>query len=244
MQAVSFYKVKDNSRMLDGEGKQYHLRIRDLPAESKPREKLLKFGPQALSAVELMAVLLGNGSRKEGVLQMSERIIKEYGEGAILNEHNPEKLSKNFGVPIVKSMQIVACAELGRRFFDKGDMSLPTIRTARSVYEYVQDMRGLAKEHLRGIYLNSHYKVIHSEIISIGTVDANIIHPREVFKPALLYSAVAVILVHNHPSGELEPSSADVEVTKQVADAGRMIGVDLVDHVIVTKDSFNSIPIK
>lgn len=243
MNVASYYKLKDRSLILDGDGKEYHLKIRDLPNEDKPREKMLKHGAQVLSASELMAVLLGNGSKKEGVLEMSERIIKEYGEGAIMNETDPNTLSQNFKIPIVKSMQIVACAELGRRFFDHSERTLPVIRTARAVYDYVSDMRNLTKEHLRGIYLNSHYKVIHDEIISIGTVDSNIIHPREVFKPALSYSAVALILVHNHPSGELTPSVADREVTKQLVEAGKLLGVDLIDHVIVTKESFISVPI-
>jgi len=102
-------------------------------------------------------------------------------------------------------------------------------------------MRTLSKEHLRGIYLNAHHKVIHDEVISIGTVNANIIHPREVFKPALEYSAAAVVLVHNHPSGEVGPSDADVDVTKQLIEAGKLLGIALVDHVIVTKDTFQSI---
>jgi len=108
----------------------------------------------------------------------------------------------------------------------------------------VKDMRELPKENLRGIYLNAHHKVIHDEIISIGTVDSNIIHPREVFKPALEYSAVAVILVHNHPSGEINPSQADRDITEQLIKVGKILGIDLLDHVIVTKDNFFSIPVQ
>ena len=116
------------------------------------------------------------------------------------------------------------------------------VRTAEDVFEHAKDMRGLPKEHLRGIYLNAHYKVIHDEVISIGTVDTNIVHPREVFKPALEYSAAAVILAHNHPSGELEASPADVAVTRQLVEAGRMLGIPLIDHVIVTREGFRSVP--
>ena len=157
---------------------------------------------------------------------------------------NPKKLASDLGIPIVRASQIVACSELGRRFYKKNDASAPTIRTAEEVFEYVRDMRDLPKEHLRGIYLNAHYKVIHDEIISIGTIDTNIIHPREVFRPALEYAAAAVILVHNHPSGESQPSEADIEVTKQLVSAGKLIGIDLVDHVIITKNSFKSISIE
>jgi DNA repair protein RadC len=241
-QSYSYYVVEPREAILDNQGKRYHLKIRDLPDEEKPREKLLKHGLSALSTTELLAVVLNVGTKKEEVFDMSRRIIKDYGEGGIMSEKNPLKLSKDLDIPIGKSLQITACAELGRRFFQKNTSSLPTIRTAREVYDYVGDMRTLSCEHLRGIYLNAHYKVIHDEIISIGTVDANIIHPREVFKPAVEHSAVALILVHNHPSGITTPSDADLSVTGQLIEAGKLLGVDLIDHVIVTEDSFFSIP--
>jgi DNA repair protein RadC len=241
-QAYSYYVLEPKEILLDNEGRRYQLKIRDLPEEEKPREKLLQHGLSALSTSELLAVILNTGTRKEGVLEMSSRVIKDYGEGGIMSQKNPLSLSRDLDIPIGKSLQIVACAELGRRFFQKNNSSLPTIRTAREVFEYVGDMRGLSREHLRGIYLNAHYKVIHDEIISIGTVDASIIHPREVFKPAVEHSAVALVLVHNHPSGSTTPSEADLLVTSQLIEAGRLLGVDLIDHIIVTKENFFSIP--
>ena len=237
-----YYILQDHNIILDNQNKRYHLKIRDLPEEEKPREKLLKHGLLALSTSELLAVVLNTGTKNEGVLEMSGRVIKDYGEGGIMSQKNPVVLSKDLDIPIGKSLQIVACAELGRRFFQKNNSSLPTIRTAREVYEYVKDMQNLSKEHLRGIYLNAHYKVIHDEIISIGTVDANIIHPREVFKPAVEHSATALILVHNHPSGVTTPSEADLSVTSQVIEAGKLLGVDLIIHFIVTKDFFARLP--
>ena len=170
-------------------------------------------------------------------------MIKDYGEGGVLSQKNPVNLSKDLDIPIGKSLQIVACLELGRRFFQKDNSSFPSIRSAREVYEYVRDMHHLSKENLRGIYLNAHYKVIHDEIISIGTVDANIIHPREVFKPAIEHSAVALILVHNHPSGVITPSEADLAVTHKLVEVGKILGIDLVDHIIVTRDTFASIAV-
>ncbi len=237
-----YYVLKNHDAILDGGERRYHLRIRDLPNEEKPREKLLKNGLSSLSSSELLAIILGEGTKKEGILEMSSRIIKNYGEGSIMFEKDPKKMAENFDIPIGKAMQILACAELGRRFFQKNDSALPVVRTARQVFEYVKDMQNLSKEHLRGIYLNSHYKVIHDEVVSIGTVDGSMIHPREVFKPAIERSAVALILVHNHPSGEAIPSEADIAITKQLIEAGRLLGVDLIDHVIVTKDAFVSIP--
>lgn len=237
------YTIRSNELVLDNQNKKYVLKIRDLPADEKPREKLLKHGPSALSAQELLAVVLGVGTKKEEVLVMSSRVLKEYGEKSLMNQINPEALVKDLDIPIVKAMQIIACSELGRRFFQKTGTGRTVIRTAKDVFNYVKDMRDLPKEHLRGIYLNAHHKIVHDEVISIGTVDTNIIHPREVFKPALEYSATAVVLVHNHPSGVTKPSVADIEVTKQLVKAGKVMGIDLIDHVIVTKNKFASIPV-
>lgn len=220
----------------------YPLMVRDLPQEEKPRERLIAHGPSALSTAELLAVLLTVGTKKEEVLTMSRRIMNDYGERGIMSQKNPALLARDLDIPVGKAAQIVAAAELGRRFFSKNDNGAPILRTAREVYEHVGDMRTLSKEHLRGLYLNAHYKVIHDEVISIGTLDANIIHPRDIFRPALEYAAAAVILVHNHPSGITDPSDADVTVTKELVSAGRMLGIDLIDHVVVGRDGFTSIP--
>lgn len=221
--------------------KPYVLTIRDLPSEKKPREKLIKEGSTNLSMSELLAVVLNTGSKKEDVLSLSNRIVKEYGEKSLANARNPKELSKNLDIPIGRATQLVAMVELGRRLFERNPNGGKVIRTAKDVYAFTQAMSELPKEHLRGIYLNSHYKVIHDEVISIGTIDANIIHPREVFKPALEYSAVALILVHNHPSGILKPSDDDLIVTKQLIDAGKLLGIELIDHVIVARSGFKSI---
>lgn len=221
--------------------KPYKLTIRDIPTEKKPREKLLREGAGILSITELWAVVLGQGTKKEDIMSMSSRIIKEYGERSIVTETNAKKLSLDLEIPIVKASQIIATIELGRRLFERNPSGAKIIRTSNDVYAYTKNMWDLPKEHLRGIYLNSHYKVIHDEVISIGTVDANIIHPREVFRPALEYAAAAVILVHNHPSGNLEPSDADIAITQQLIEAGKLLGLDLIDHVIVSSKGFKSI---
>ncbi len=239
------YAIRSADFFLDSStrGRTYILKLRDLPPEEKPREKLLALGAPALSVAELIEVVLGTGTRKEDVRAMAERILREYGERSLVGNVNPKTLSDDLQIPIGKALQIAACAELGRRFFQKNERGIATIRTPDDVFEYLKDMRDLSKEHLRGLYLNNQHKIIHDEVISIGTIDTNIVHPREVFKPALEYSAVAVILAHNHPSGSLEPSDADVEITKQLVESGKIMGIQLLDHVIVTKDAFASIPI-
>ncbi len=235
------YTVKDNSLYLDNPLKEYILKIRDLPLDSQPREKLVQQGPQTLSTQELLAVVLNVGTKTEGVLEMSQRIMREYGEKSILAEKNVSKLAMDLEIPIMKASQIVACGELGRRFYEKNSAGFTTVRTAKDVYDYLRDMQVLPKEHLRGLYLNTHNRIIHDEVISIGTINTNIVHPREVFRPAIEYSAAAVVLAHNHPSGIAAASEQDIEITEQLIEAGKVLGINVLDHVIITKDSFVSI---
>ena len=240
-QPVAFYTAQDHTRFLDGGDKEYVLKVRDLPRDEKPREKLMMYGSQVLSVHELLAVVLGVGTRKEEVLAMAKRAIKEYGEQTLVYETDSVRLAEALDIPVSKACQMVAAFELGRRFFKEQNGKMQIVRTPKQVYEYMHDMRDLPKEHLRGLYLDAHYRIIHDEIISIGSVTTNIVHPREVFRPAIECSASAVILAHNHPSGIVDPSDADVEVTKQLVSAGKMLGIDLLDHIVITKDTFRSI---
>ncbi len=234
----TMYRINDNLIL---SSKQYVLKVRDLPQELQPRERMVANGPGVLSMAELLSVVLGSGTVKEGVLEMTARIIREYGERTLVSEMNPAKLATDLAIPLYRACQIVACGEIGRRLYQKSESGFKTIRSAKDVYEYVQDMRFLPKEHLRGLYLNIHHRIIHDEIISIGTVDTNIVHPREVFRPAIEHNAVAVVLVHNHPSNVPTPSHQDILVTTQLIEAGKMMGIAVLDHVIVTKDEFISI---
>lgn len=240
----TIYTIPETDLILDNVEKEYVLKIKDLPQEDKPREKLIKRGPEVLSVSELLAIVFSVGTQKEGVLEMSGRLLKEYGEKALLNQKDPQRISRELEIPIVKACQLVACFELGRRFFKTPSGGKPEfLRTARQVFNYLQEMRLLPKEHLRGLYLNSYYRLIHDEVISIGSLTANIIHPREVFKPALEYGASALILAHNHPSGIAKASEADIEITKQLVEAGKVLGIHLLDHVILTKQTFTSVPV-
>lgn len=235
------YAIRDNILVLDRPIREYTFTVRDLPPEEKPREKLIARGPEHMTIRELLAVVLTVGTIKEDVLEMSNRIIRDYGEKSLLSERDANKLSQDMDIPIVKACQIVACGELARRFYDKNETGFTVIRSAKDVYEYLQDMRNLPKEHLRGLYLNSHNRIIRDEVITIGTVNANIIHAREVFRPAIECNAAAVVLAHNHPSGEAKPSSEDVDITRQLVEAGKILGLSVLDHVIITKHTFTSI---
>ena len=163
----SQYFLKRKSLILDANDSRYILKIRDLPREEKPREKLASHGPQSLSVHELLAIVLGTGTKKEEVLAMSKRILKEYGQRSLFSQKSVENLSRDLSIPLGKASQIVACGELARRFFSHDQVTAPVIRTAKDVFKHTTDMHDLSKEYLRGLYLNSHYKVIHDEVISI-----------------------------------------------------------------------------
>lgn len=217
------------------------LRVRDMLDEEKPREKMIQNGVGVLSMAELLAIVLSVGTKKEEVFSMSSRLIREYGEKAIAYQKNPEIICQDLNIPIVKACQIVACFELGRRFYQKKPGGLITIRTAAQAYEHLKDMGDLKKEQFRGLYLNNHYQLIYDEVISIGTIDASIVQVREVFRPALEYSAAALIIAHNHPSGVLKATKADQEITDKLIEAGKILDVEVLDHLIIGKNKFVSI---
>ena len=223
--------------------KVYPLKVRDLPSQDKPREKLLDLGVKSLSLAELLSIVLMTGTKKEDVLSMSSRVIQEYGKSIFSNPNiDLRKVSEDLDIPLVKICQIIACGELGKRLFDKNLNGVKTIRTADDVYEHTKDMHNLSKEHLRGLYLDTHNKIIHDEVISIGTINSSIVHAREVFKPAIEYGAAALVLVHNHPSGVSTPSEADRIITEQLIKAGKVLGIALLDHVVVSRNDFTSVP--
>jgi len=233
------YALKDRDLVMSETP--YVLRFRDLPLDEKPRERLQQLGPGSLSMAELVAIILSVGTRKEDVMAMARRIVGEYGERALVNETDPQLLADILAIPLGKAQQIVACTELGRRMFATENGKPVFIRTASQAFQHVSHIGTLSKEQLRGLYLNSRHELIHEEIISIGSLTANIVHPREVFQPAITRGAVAVILAHNHPSGSVQPTEADRTVTIQLRAAGQLLGIDLLDHLIVAKKQFKSI---
>lgn len=235
------YKISDHNFVLN-HGKQYKiLRVKDLPDNERPREKMIKEGAGVLSAAELLAIVLGVGTKKEEVFSMSSRLLREYGEKGIAYQKDPTIIEKDLKIPIAKACQIVACFELGRRFYQKKPGGSITIRTAAQAFNYLKDMGSLNKEQFRGLYLNTHYQLIHDEVISLGTLDASLVQPREVFRPALEYSAAALIIAHNHPSGVLKASKADVEITNKLLEAGNILDIEVLDHLIIGKNKFASI---
>jgi len=218
-------------------------RVKDIPKNQRPHEKLQNHGPDELSSRELLASILYTGTRKEGVIEMASRVIDEYGDNYVINETDPKRLSEFLGVPLSKATQIVATFSLGKRLFQNTKHKSVTIRNSKDAFKYLKDMSSFPKEHLRGLYLNSRYKLVHEETISIGTLTESLVHPREVFRPAIEHGAVAVILAHNHPSGKLEPSDADIELTEKLVEAGKLVGIELIDHMVIADGKHTSISV-
>lgn len=235
------YALTDNNSIMGEDITRYVLHVRDMPGQEKPREKMLASGAKSLSLGEIVAIVLGVGTKKEEVMQMSQRIIKEYGQRSIAHETNPKRMAEILDIPESKACQLVAAFELGRRFYaTKAGMPV-FIRTATQAYEHFKAMGALHKEQLRGLYVNSRYELVHEEVISVGSLTANIVHPREVFQPAIEFGAAGVIIAHNHPSGNDQPTEADLIVTSQLKSAGGILGIDLLDHIVVTSSGFKSI---
>lgn len=229
--------VNEHFKRLDSLGQQltnqYVLRVSDLPDDERPREKIVATGPQSLNLAELLAVLWGVGTRKEEVMTMAKRALREYGESAIAHAADAQQLAAAADIPLSKACQVVAAFELGRRFHARSAGRPVQVRNMHQAFEYLREMGNSPKEQLRGLYLDSRYQVVHDEVISVGTLTSSIVHPREVFQPAVTRNAVAVIVAHNHPSDILEPTAADIAVTRQLREAGQILGIDLLDHVII-----------
>lgn len=211
--------------------------IKDLPKEERPRERLERYGAQVLSDAELLALLIRTGTPAESALVLAQRILK--GDGAksglaFVADSSIEELSRIKGIGLAKSVQIKAAVELGRRISSYTGQNPTVINTPVDVKNLLmEEMRFLEKEHFKVILLNIKNHVISVEDISVGSLNSSIVHPREVFKPAIRRSSASMILVHNHPSGDPTPSREDIEITRRLIEAGKILGIEVVDHVII-----------
>ncbi|MDD5066854.1 MAG: DNA repair protein RadC [bacterium] len=215
-------------------------KIKDLPVKNQPREKLRLFGPESLSNYELLAIILNNGSRSEDILSLSKRILNDYGQIEIMNYRNVDNIQKHFSLSFVKACQIVATLELGSRLFNRVPENNIILNTPKKVFEYVKDMQNLKKEIFRGLYVNIKNRLIHDEIITMGNNIENIIVPPLIFYPAINCYAQGIILVHNHPSQDKKPSKEDMLVTKNMIEAGDLLRMPVLDHLIIVKNDYFS----
>lgn len=211
--------------------------IQDMPRVERPREKLMRYGPEKLADEELLALLLRTGVRGKGVLDLAGDLLRRFGR-ADLAKAGFAELKAVPGLGPARACGIAAAFELGRRFLagKKAGIYLKP----RDIWEELRDIRDQKKEHFVVFFLDTRNQEIKREIVSIGTLNYNLVHPREVFEPAVKNLAASVIVAHNHPSGCLEPSDEDLSLTKRLAQAGKLLGIELLDHVIVARDGFMS----
>ncbi|MEK7607952.1 MAG: DNA repair protein RadC [Patescibacteria group bacterium] len=212
------------------------MKIKDLLKIEMPRERLEKYGVKKLADYELLALILGSGVRGANVLNLSQKILK------VIATKKKDKITfddllKLHGLGRAKVAQVIAMIELSFRF--SIDIKQEII-TAKDIWKLSADFRAGKREHVIAFYLDTKHCIIERQIISIGTLSTSLVHPREVFEPAIVLHAASVIVVHNHPSGDVEPSLEDREVTDRLVESGRILGIDLADHVIVSKTGWMS----
>ena len=210
--------------------------IHDLPKSERPRERLQMHGAEALSSQELLALILGRGVRGESVLVTAQRLLSEFGNVKNISQASLEELSAIKGMGTAKASQLKAAFELGRRKEeDTGEQIL--VKSHQDVIKLVrQKLKDKKKEHFLILCLDTRNNLIKISNISTGTLDANLVHPREVFKEAIQALSSSIILVHNHPSGNPEPSDADIDITKRILETGKAVGIDILDHIIIANN--------
>jgi DNA repair protein RadC len=216
--------------------------IHDLPISERPRERLQKFGVEALSAQEILALILGRGIAGESVMVTAQRLLSQFRSLKGIADASVEELSRVKGIGVAKASQIEAAFELANRL--EGHLeagSKPLVKTPDNVVSLIGSrLKRKKKEYFLALLLDTRSQLIKVSEISVGSLDASIVHPREAFKEAIAASAASVIFVHNHPSGDPEPSEDDIKLTKRLAEAGEIVGIDVLDHVIITDKKYLS----
>ena len=213
-------------------------RMRELPSHDRPREKLAERGPQALTDQELIALLIGRGTKGRDVSQVAGDVVRYLKDTG--GSPSYDALIAIDGVGSAKACEIMACFELGRRYQEE-DLSEHRITSPGDVLPLVAAWRDKKQEYFICITLNGAGEVIERRTVTIGILNQSLVHPREVFSDAITDRAASVILVHNHPSGTLDPSSQDIGITRQLVEAGSILGIRVLDHIIITKKGYVSL---
>lgn len=215
--------------------------LHDLPKSERPRERLQKFGAEALSAQELLSLILGRGVPGESVTVTSQRLLSTFGNVKAISEASLEELANIKGIGLAKASQIKAAFELAKRSEEEIGEKI-SIKSSEDVVKLIRPkLKDKKKEYFLVLSLDSRNNLIRVSDVSIGTINANLTHPREVFKEALQSLAVSVVFVHNHPSGDATPSEDDVELTKQLIEASKIIGISILDHIVISSKDYKSL---
>ncbi|MGI8541827.1 MAG: RadC family protein [Rubrobacteraceae bacterium] len=214
--------------------------IKEMPPELRPRERLLEVGPEALSNSELLGILFGIGTREKTAVELASEVISENGDLFGLHNVSVHELVRVHGVGEAKACIILAAVEFGKRLGRVRNVGKPVISSPADVDGLLRGrIANQDRENFVAVLLNTKNEVIESPTISVGTLSSSLVHPREVFKPAIRASAASVVLSHNHPSGKVEPSREDKEVTKRLVEAAEIIGIEVLDHVIIGEEYFS-----
>lgn len=215
--------------------------IKELPNEERPRERMLSVGAEGLSNTELLAILIGTGTKKESAMRLAEKILAKEEGLHFLGAAMPEDLWQIPGIGKAKSCQIAAAVELGKRLSSRTKSERLHIVSPEDIAsQFMEKMRYLKKESFKILLLNTKNEIMSEENISTGNINSSIVDPREVFNPAIRKSASSVALIHNHPSGDPEPSEADINVTKRLIKAGELLDIKVVDHIIIGDGTYVS----
>ncbi|GKV68782.1 UPF0758 protein YsxA [Sporosarcina sp. NCCP-2716] len=218
------------------------LMIRDIHFADRPRERMTRQGAASLSNQELVAILLRTGSRTESVLVLANKLLSEFDKIQDLRDVSIEELTAVKGIGDAKAVQIMAAAELGKRIYSVAQDGRYVIKSPEDAAAYLMtDLSKLNQEHFVVLFLNVKNEVLHKQTIFIGSLNSSIVHPREIFREAVKRSAASLVVAHNHPSGNATPSPEDIEVTKRLTEAGELMGIDLLDHIIIGDQRYISL---
>ena len=231
---AALFAPKDGIALAISSAIRYQPTIRDLPTGERPRERLVEYGSKHLSNTELVAILLRTGTAGENVLSLSSRLLGPIGGLRGLGRAAFTELCAEKDLGEAKTCQLLAALELGRRFVSLALEERLTVNSPDDVANLVAgEMGALDQEHLRVILLNSRNEVVGTDEIYVGNVNSSVVRPAEVFRPAVRNNATAIIVVHNHPSGDPSPSEQDIEITRELAASGKMLGVEVLDHLVI-----------
>ncbi|MGO1058957.1 RadC family protein [Planococcus sp. FY231025] len=218
------------------------LMMREVHAADRPRERLINQGATSLSNQELIAILLRTGTKQESVLHLANRTLLYFEHLHHLKDATIEEITSIKGIGQAKAVQLLAAIELGRRLSSKQTDQKFTIRSPKDAANYLMaDMTSLKQEHFVVLFLNIKNQVMHKQTIFVGSLNASIVHPREIFREAVRRSSASIVCAHNHPSGNPAPSPEDIAVTKRLMEAGSIIGIELLDHIIIGDHQFISL---
>jgi len=215
--------------------------IKEIPIEERPRERFLKYAKESIQTHELIAIILRTGSKDESVIELSKRVLYQYPNLKELSNTTIKTLTNIKGIGNAKAIELLAAFELGRRTSNDYFTEKVKLQSPESVYLLLKDQFEMkTQEHFIALYLNTKAELIKKQVLFVGSLNASLVHPREIFKHAVVNSAASIVIVHNHPSGDPTPSKNDIEVTKVIHQNSMMMDIQLIDHIIIGRNKYFS----